>query len=214
MFRFRAYLIILMMVVCLIIQGCGTLKKLDGSTEEELEKFKMTKDQIWDELQKLKVTNQRLQNRVDTLNREIEKSDKLEGMVQALSKEIDTEKKDKLALEKKLSGVEQEKKTLENRISEIEQKKAVETLKIKVLSGDGEIGSAKQMADRLRNMGYRIKRIDLAAKPAFKRHTIFFAPDFKTEAEHLVSRLGGTSSLKPLTWSSKFDLIVVTGKNP
>jgi hypothetical protein len=88
-------------------------------------------------------------------------------------------------------------------------------LRIKVLSGDGDLNSAKEAAKKLRNMGYNIKLIDLAPRPNFSRNTVFFAPKFKNEAKSLAPGLGGAVTIfKPLSWSSVFDIIVVTGKNP
>jgi hypothetical protein len=83
-----------------------------------------------------------------------------------------------------------------------------------VLSGYGDLNSAKEMAEMLKAMGYRVKSIDYASRSSFSRNTVFFAPEFKKEAEMLVSRLGGDMILKPLSWYSIFDLVVVTGKNP
>ncbi len=88
----------------------------------------------------------------------------------------------------------------------------VATLKLKVLSGDGDLNSAKRMAKKLGNMGYKIKLVDRAPRSNFLRNTVYFASGFQDEAKRLVSSLGNNTILKPLTWSSKFDIIVVTGK--
>ena len=85
--------------------------------------------------------------------------------------------------------------------------------KIKVLSGDGNLDSAKEMAKKLRNMGYKIEFIDHAPRSSFRRNTVFFAPEFQYEAKRLVSSLGGNTIVNPLSWYSVFDLIIVTGKN-
>ncbi len=90
----------------------------------------------------------------------------------------------------------------------------IEELWIKVLTGDGDMNSAKKMAETLRKMAYRIRVIDSAPRSNFLQNTVYFAPRFKKEAERLVSRLGGDTILKPLSLYSIFDLIVVTGKNP
>ena len=86
--------------------------------------------------------------------------------------------------------------------------------KIKVLSGDGNLDSAKEMANMLRNMGYKTEFIDHASSSSFRRNTVFFAPKFQYEAKRLVSSLGGNTIVRPLSWYSIFDLIIVTGKNP
>ena len=86
-------------------------------------------------------------------------------------------------------------------------------LKIKVLSGDGNINSAKQMASRLKKMGYHVKRVDFAPKSTFWKNTLYFAKGSRKQAEALSRRLGGSTVIKPLSWSSIFDIIVVTGRS-
>ena len=92
--------------------------------------------------------------------------------------------------------------------------KDMRKIKIKVLSGDGNLDSAKEMAKKLRNMGYKTEFIDHAPTSSFRRNKVFFAPKFQYEAKRLVSSLGGNTIVSPLSWYSIFDLIIVTGKNP
>jgi len=80
-----------------------------------------------------------------------------------------------------------------------------------VLSGDGDLNSAEKMAKKLRKIGYSTKSIDYAPRSDFEITTIYFAHNFKDKAKRLKSDLGQNPVLKPLNWSSKFDLIVVTG---
>lgn len=88
----------------------------------------------------------------------------------------------------------------------------IKDLKVKVLSGNGDLGSAKQMADALRGKGYTIEIIGFADRSNFTRNTIYYTPSFNEEAKRLASGIGKDTELKLLTWSSVFDLIVVTGK--
>jgi len=92
-------------------------------------------------------------------------------------------------------------------------KKYIQKLKIKVLSRDSK-NSAEKMAKKLNKIGYDIKSISYAPRSKFLRNTVYFAPEFKDEAEMIVVSLGGNTTFKPLNWPSVFDLIVVTGKNP
>jgi len=95
-----------------------------------------------------------------------------------------------------------------------ESRADVGALKIKVLSGDGNLASAQEMAKRLGRMGYKIKAVDLAPQPSFSRDTVYFTSNSLQQAKRLLSCLGDNAVLKPLTWPSVFDLIIVTGKNP
>jgi hypothetical protein len=88
----------------------------------------------------------------------------------------------------------------------------IKTLKVKVLCGNGDLGSAKQMADVLRGKGYTIEIIGFADRSNFTRNTVYYTPAFHEDAKRLSLVIGKDTELKPLTWSSVFDLIVVTGK--
>lgn len=83
-----------------------------------------------------------------------------------------------------------------------------------MLSGDGDLSSAKEMAEKLTNMSYKIRLIHYAPRSNFSRNTVYFAARFQNEAKRLVLSLGGNAISKPITWFSIFDLIVVTGESP
>lgn len=82
---------------------------------------------------------------------------------------------------------------------------------IKVLSGNGEILSARVLAKRITDLGYRVSAVAFAPRSNFLQHTIYFAAPFKEDARRIALASGGAAVCKPLTWRSKFDLIVVAG---
>lgn len=87
-------------------------------------------------------------------------------------------------------------------------------IKIKVLTGDGNLASARRMAKRLVKMGYRVKLIGRAQRSDFALNTVYYAADHAATAEEIVTKLGGSTITMPLTWQSIFDLIIVTGTKP
>jgi len=54
-------------------------------------------------------------------------------------------------------------------------KEELSDLKIKVLSGTGDLSSAKEMAKELEESGYKIKAVDFAPRSNFINNTIYFA---------------------------------------
>lgn len=84
-------------------------------------------------------------------------------------------------------------------------------IRVKVLSGDGNIGSARQMARRLEEMGYQVAQVDFATRSNFTHDTVYFSKNAEDEAKRMVSSLGGKTIMREITWSSSFDIIVVTG---
>ena len=87
----------------------------------------------------------------------------------------------------------------------------LKSIRLKVLSGEGKIDSARRMAKRLAAMGYKVESVGMAESSDYPANTVYFAANSKKEAKALASRLGKDTILKPLTWKSVFSLIVVTG---
>jgi hypothetical protein len=85
-------------------------------------------------------------------------------------------------------------------------------LKIKVLAGDGDIASARGLSQRLGKMGYRVKLIDKAPRSDFDTTIVFYGKDHRAAGEAMAKQLGSGTATRPLTWSSDFDIIVVTGR--
>jgi uncharacterized FlaG/YvyC family protein len=202
----RACLIIFIVHLCFIFQGCA-------------EEFKMTKEEMWNEMERLKVENANLQRQIDILREENQRiRDENENKIAEVKDENEllNEQINKLKEESKTIG--DENQVLTEKLTKLqlqyELEKDIGKLRVKVLSGDGDLSSAKEMAKKLKNMGYQIELIGYAPRSNFFRNTVFFAPKFENEAKRLVLSLGGNAITKPVTWSSIFDLIVVTGKSP
>ncbi len=211
----RAYLIILILHLGLIFQGCASLEYLDGSTEEEIKKFNMTKDEMWNEMQRLKIENAKLQEQINILREEDQRiRDEDESKMASMrdqngsfNEQINSLKEENQRLSDENQGLRKELTMLQLRY---ERGKSI----IKVLSGDGDLNSALEMEKKLRNMDYNIILIDYAPRSNFLRNTVFFARKFQKEGKQLAFSLGDNTIAKPLSWYSIFDLIVVTGKNP
>jgi biotin carboxyl carrier protein len=101
-------------------------------------------------------------------------------------------------------------KTPSEKIAIVTKPSAPKLLKIKVLSGDGKLPSARRMAKRLIKMGYKVQTVDLAPRWKIKKNVVFYSEDCRQEAEQILKRLGGKTVIKPLSWPSIFNLIVVT----
>ena len=83
--------------------------------------------------------------------------------------------------------------------------------KIKVLSGDGNISTAKSVSRQLKQMGHEHVSIDYAPRSDFKMNTIYFAEKAESLAGEISGMFDGAQTqIKPLSWDSNFDLIVVT----
>ncbi|RLB30199.1 MAG: hypothetical protein DRG66_00340 [Deltaproteobacteria bacterium] len=233
----RGFIIILILQLGFFIHGCTALEYIDGSSKEEIKKFKMAGYGMRNEMEKVRAENVNLQRQIDILNilgkekqRIIEENEneiagmrgenesKIAGMrgenellneeIKKLKSENQRVKYENKSLVKILT---RQKETLSSKSHALE--KDIQGLKIKILSIDSK-NSAEKMAKKLRAIGYEIKSISYAPRSNFLRNTVYFAPEFKDKAEQLVASLGGKTTFKPLNWPSVFDLIIVTGENP
>ena len=205
----------LILACCLVfLQGCSYFDDWNYAGSKTKGQPKMSKEEMRNEIQRLKEDNQKLRGQVNRLNKQTEKSKQLGALAGKLKEENKQAQTDKRDLERKLSRLEEEKKALETKLTDLEMRKDQSKMNVSVLSGDGEIKSALETSSLLRQLGYQVKRVGLAPRPSFKKHTVFYTKSYKPAADDLVKILGKQARSKPLTWSSVYDIIVVTGKKP
>jgi len=82
-------------------------------------------------------------------------------------------------------------------------------LRIKALSGDGGMLSVREIEKQLTELGYKVERIDVAPFK-FDSLTVFYNKGYQGEAEEMAAKI--KARVKPMSWESVFDLIVVSGK--
>lgn len=82
-------------------------------------------------------------------------------------------------------------------------------IKVKALSGDGGMISVRELEKQLSGLGYKVERVDIAPFK-FDSLTVFYNKGRQVEAEEMAAKL--KARVKPMSWESVFDLIVVSGK--
>ena len=200
-------LCIITLAFCLATSGCAGLDLSGKNTTEELQRSKASIAQLNDQIASvnkdltlLKAEVQKMKEEEAARNESSVKEKEAaaaETGKKAQVKEVDISKKDEM---KKSAD---EKRAVEGKET------SLKNLKVKVLSGNGKLPTARQMSKRLITMGYSVADIGTAARTDYTVNTIYFAPDYKTEAQRLAAQLGGKTIAKPLTWSSVFHIIVV-----
>jgi len=197
----RACFVIVLLHVVFLFQGCASNNK------EEIVKLQRQIDDLGSELQRISNETEKkmaeLSDEKESLTREM---DKLREENRSISDKNQV-------LEKQIAMPQPQKDEAQVPVSQ-ESERDMRELKVKVMTGDGNINSAKTMAKKLGKLGYNIKIIDFAPRSNFRRNTIYFSAESIDEAKRLGQSLGRNPILKPLNWSSIYDLIVVTGKKP
>ena len=67
---FRAYLIIFVLHLCFVFQGCATSEHVELSSKAEPKEFKMTKEEMRNEMEKLKIRGLKLRRQIGILEKE------------------------------------------------------------------------------------------------------------------------------------------------
>jgi hypothetical protein len=180
--------------------------------EEEAETLSKTVAELDQKNKELATQNEKLQTANNELKKQAAAKDDL---LQKRSEEIARQDAKQAAMVNELDRMKAQ--LAKSKETTIEDKPAakkptgIKSIRIKVLSGDGKIGSAKKMAKRMTSMGYKIEGIGMADHSDYPAHTIYFASKYNKEAKSLAKKLGKETITKPLTWKSVFSLIVVTG---
>jgi hypothetical protein len=211
----------------LVLSGCTQeLKKQVAKLETENQFYQTTIKEKQAQVSKLELEVSRLSLGNDALQTLLDKKqakiNRLEGRGGEL-KEADRQKEIRAgaetttaeteALKKQIDEFKAQRDAIRNEKIALEQQLAkLRTVRIKVLTGDGKLASAAQMAEIVTAMGYKVGKVDKAPAANFSCHTVFYAPDSRKDAENITKRLGGNAVARPLSWPSIFNIIVVAGK--
>jgi len=217
----KKHLCIAGIIMIFLFSGCASLKCLDGSCERQIKELTVTSDDLKKEVVKL-----------DAANKEKDKT------LQGNQEEIAALKKDRTALNARIKDLQDDVLKMRKQRDEgaaaiksetITEKQAApkaeaaadrgdqkaepaKSLKIKVLAGDGRLVSARLMARKLEKTGLKVEIVDLAPRADFSADTVYYLRDVEKEARDIAGRVGEKTVLKPMTWPSAFNIIVVTGK--
>jgi len=196
--------------------GCALFRTIDNSSPEDLRKFRASKDELWDRAKALENDKAACQKQLSDRQTEIS----------LIQKGLSDQKDTATQTDRHLSELTQSINDLSAQLMqprEVGHKaspppqvtgQARQSLKIKVLYGDGKKVSAAGMAKKLRGLGYRVAKIDRAPRSDFRVHTIYYKPGSRPDAVSLAKKLGGGAVSRPLSWPSVFDMIIVTGRRP
>jgi TolA-binding protein len=211
-------LCIVTLILCLTTSGCLSSRYSDKTTGDELLKSKASIDALNEQMAALNKEIEALRNELQQIKEEQqkEKADTEEaspiGQTAAPEDRViasvpEPEKKDKI---QEIDIVKEETKKAPEEKSIVSQKEIThKALRMKVLSGNGKLSTARDMSTKVAKMGYKSEDIGLASRADYKATTIYYAPEYRMEAEKLAARLGGETISKIMTWPSVFHIILV-----
>jgi hypothetical protein len=204
-------LCIITLVFCLAISGCTALDYSGRNTTEELQRSKASIAQLNEQMASVNKELTLLKSEVQKMKEaEVATKDSSAAGEAGAPREkqaavSETGKKEQVDISKR----DEIKKSADEKEAVAGKETILKNLKIKVLSGNGKLPTARQMSKKLIGMGYRVEDIGTATRTDYAVNTIYFASDYKTEAQQLAARLGGKTIAKPLTWPSVYHIIVV-----
>jgi septal ring factor EnvC (AmiA/AmiB activator) len=165
---YRGLIIALIIQLGFFIHGCTTLKYMDGSSKEELKKYKMTKYEMIREIEKAKADNVNLQRQIDILNTLVKEKQRIIDEKENKITEIREENKStaprlKAEHEKELARLRQENELLGEQINKLQREnQRMREEKETIVSGlqrenDNELVQLRQENELLREQITRLK---------------------------------------------------------
>ena len=201
----RSMFLVALLALVTVLSGCLVTQSAYVQKEEEVNSLTKNNTELAARSEKLQAENSDLKKQLaakdDLLQKRSEEIARQDAKQAAMVNEVERMKA-------------QHAKSREADIKESPaagKSSGVKSIRMKVLSGEGKIDSAKRMAKRLTAMGYKVESVGMAESADYPANTVYFAAKYKKEAKTLASRLGKETIVKPLTWKSVFSVIVVTG---
>lgn len=208
----RSLSLVALMVFVMVLAGCMVTKSAYVQKEEEANTLAKTVSDLDQRNKEITAQNEKLNAENNDLKKQAVAKDDL---LQKRSEEIARQDAKQAAMVNEVERMKvQQAKSGGAAIKESPaagKSAGLKSIRMKVLSGEGKIDSAKRMAKRLTAMGYKVESVAMAENADYPANTVYFAAKYKKEAKTLASRLGKETIVKPLTWKSVFNIIVVTG---
>ena len=201
----------LFMSLALVLSGCMVEKSVYQKKVDEA-------DSLGKEVVSLQQQNKALAEENEQLRRQVQKlgAEKQEsaGMAESATTAVPPEKEAPEVAEEKIAEPPKEKTAETPQVAPaqpVPEKRdtGLKSIRLKVLSGNGKMSSAKKMAGRLTKLGYKVEVVGMATTPDYATDTVYYKPGFEKKAADMAQKLGGRTLTKPISWSSVFDIIVV-----
>lgn len=190
------------LLILLLVSGCSSLQ---NSCQKDIQELTAANVDLRKELASLTAKENEERTQKDTLEKE---RNSLKADITALTEE-NKNLKDSIAAKETASG-EKAGQPNAKQVGTID--KPNEEYRIKVLTGTGKMYSARLLSKKLTKMGYKVKKMDRASRTNFTGETVYYAQGAEKAAREMADRLGKETILKPLTWPTDFDIIVVAGR--
>ncbi len=209
----RRMIVVPLFLLILTTAGCGLFQDAYNRPLEEMQKFTASKDDLWNQARALEAEKAACQKQLSDQQAEIDRISKDLVYWQDQTARADGRV---VELRKTIDGLNGQMKPHPEIVPPSpappkEARSEDKSAKIKVLAGDGNIASARNLSKQLGKMGYPVKLLDKAKRSDYKVNTIYFGPGYQTTAATLAKKLGNGAVSKPLTWQSACNIIVVTG---
>ncbi len=201
-----------LMVLVMAFSGCMVTKSAYDQKEEEANLLAKTASDLERRNKEMAALNETLRAENEDLKKQVAAKD---DMLRLKSEEIAKQDAKQAAMVNEVDRMKTHlAKSGDGNLRDVApagRPTGLKSIRLKVLSGEGKIDSARRMAKRLAAMGYKVESVGMAESSDYPANTVYFAAKHKKEARALASKLGKETIVKPLSWKSVFSLIVVTG---
>ena len=201
----------LFMSLALVLSGCMVEQSVYQKKVDEADSLGKEVVSLQQQNKALAEENEQLRQQVQKLGAEKQES---AGTAESAATAVPPEKEAPEVAEEKIAEPPKEKTAETPQVAPaqpVPEKRdtGLKSIRLKVLSGNGKMSSAKKMAGRLTKLGYKVEVVGMATTPDYATDTVYYKPGFEKKASDMAKKLGGRTMTKPISWSSVFDIIVV-----
>jgi len=201
----------LFMSLALVLSGCMVEKSVYQKKVDEADSLSKEVVALQQHNKTLAEENEQLKQQVQKLST---KTQEPGGTVESEAMAVPSEKEAPKVEEEKIMAPPKEKVAETHQVAPaqtVPEKKdtGLKSIRLKVLSGNGKMSSAKKMTQKLTKLGYKVEVVGMATTPDYVTDTVYYKSGFEKKAADVARKLGGRTITKPISWSSVFDIIVV-----
>ncbi|MCX5834073.1 MAG: LytR C-terminal domain-containing protein [Deltaproteobacteria bacterium] len=201
----------LFMSLALVLSGCMVENSVYQKKVDEADSLGKEVVSLQQQNKALAEENEQLRQQVQKLSAERQES---VGTAESAAAAVPPEKEAPKVAEEKIAEPPKEKTAETPQVAPaqpVPEKKdtGLKSVRLKVLSGNGKMSSAKKMAGKLTKLGYKVEVVGMATTPDYATDTVYYKSGFEKKAADMARKLGGRTITKPISWSSVFDIIVV-----
>ncbi len=188
---------IVLMVACMgLLAGCASATGDSASNARRLQDIEREGEELRQSVEAVRASLEQLNKSLGALERNVDELKSYMEMPERI--QLGAER-----IRRKLQSI-------EDKLGRLERQDP-RAVRVKVTSRDNGAGPAQEVAGVLREKGYLVEVVGMASSKGYGGYEVIYSEGFADAARAIAREIGHGARTRPLTWSSVYDVIVVTG---